>query len=296
PVVLVGQSGPYAPPMLRRLFADSGPWRVVAVVEGRRRNSGGPLHRRVGPSAGPIPSTNHLTTVASACGITTLQTRDINDSRAIDFISATGARLLLCVGFDRLFAPAVLEAVPDGGINIHPSLLPEWRGPAPLFWALREGRSHIGMTVHALDPREDHGVIYATDHFRRPARASGEALYEASVAAAYPLLRRVLTAMSRGTLEGTRQDDSNATRAPRPSFEDARVEPSRWKCEHLVDFVTGATFFCVPWMQLGGERFALASGIDAQPGDTIPGEFVLQRDTLIVQCADGVARLRVATR
>ncbi len=292
-IVLVGQSGPYAPPVLRRLIDDPGPWRIVGVVEGRRRGSGGPLHRRVSPRGRPMPVGNNLTAVASALGITALQTRDINDPAAVDFIDSLEADLLLCAGFDRLFKPAVLEAVSWGGINIHPSTLPEWRGPAPLFWAIREGRRRIGVTIHGLDPREDHGPIYAHDAFERRPRMSGESLYGAAVATAFPMLRRVLQKLNAGTLVGTSQDETQATRAPRPTPDDARIEPGRWECEHLVDFACAATFFCMPWMQLGGDRFHIARGVSAEPNATLPGEFVQKGTSLIVQCRNGVAHLEL---
>lgn len=292
-IVLVGQSGPYAPPLLRRLIDDPGPWRIVAVVEGRRRDSSGPLHRYLPPRPGPMPVGNHLGGVASACGIPVLFTRNINDSGAVDFIAQARAEVLLCAGFDRLFRPPVLEAVSWGGLNVHPSSLPEWRGPAPLFWAIREARKRIGVTIHGLDPREDHGPIYAHDEYRRLPKMSGEALYKAAVATAFPMVRRVLIDLANGELVGRDQDDMLATRAPRPTPDDAKIEPGGWECEHLVDFACAATFFCVPWMQLGSERFHIGNGVRAEPGAVLPGEFVQKGRSVIVQCRDGVAHLEL---
>lgn len=292
-ILLVGQSGPYAPPVLRRLVEDSGPWELVGCVEGRRRNSPGPMHRSVSPRPGPLPASAHLSGLASACGVPVLQTRDINDAGAIQFMRDVGADVLLCAGFDRLFKPDVLDSVRWGGINIHPSQLPEWRGPAPLFWALYEGRKRIGVTVHGLSKGEDNGPIYGFEDFARPAMASGDRLYRCAVTTAYPVLRRTLVELSTGRLKGQEQEHSQATRAPRPSVEDARIEPGRWECEHLVDFICAATFFCLPWLELGAERFHVVGATRAEPGQRLPGEFVQTGGTLIVQCADGVAHLQL---
>ncbi|MEO0459995.1 MAG: formyltransferase family protein [Myxococcota bacterium] len=295
-VVLVGQSGPYAPELLRRLSADRGPWCVVAVVEGRRRNASGPLHRRVSPRIAALPRGDHLASLASALGIPTLQTRDINEAAAIGAIVSFDADVLLCSGFDRLFRADVLDAVAWGGLNLHPSMLPEWRGPAPLFWALREGRARIGVSIHRLDPREDHGLIYAQDDFARPKAARGEELYQYSIAALYPHLRRTLIALSRGRLTGHTQDESLATRAPRPNIEDARIVPEEWPCQRVIDFAVGAPFFCTPWMELGGDRFVVRSGLRSELGRRIPGHFAYVGNTVIVQCRDGVAHLDAQPR
>ncbi|MEM6533395.1 MAG: formyltransferase family protein [Myxococcota bacterium] len=294
-IVVVGQSGPYAPPLLERLAKEAGPWTIVGVVEGRRRNAGGPLHRMV-TAASATRGSQSLSGTAATLGLATFQTRDINASVAVEHIASLRADVLLCAGFDRLFKPPVLDSVRWGGLNLHPSELPEWRGPAPLFWALRESRPRIGVTVHRLDPGEDHGEVYAIDSFLRRPRMSGEALYRASAACAFPLLTRALYRIADGTLVGIPQDDTQATRAPRPSVEDAHIDPGVWLCEELTDFLIAATFFCVPWLQLGGERFVVRGAGEPVPNGSVPGHYALIDDHLVVQCIDGLARLEVTRR
>ncbi|MEO1483584.1 MAG: formyltransferase family protein [Myxococcota bacterium] len=295
-IVVVGQSGPYAPPLLARLAATRGPWRVVGVVEGRRRQAGGPLHRTVLPRRDSGLSPQSLSAVAAALELPTFQTRDINDSAAIRYLQTLDGDILLCAGFDRLFKPPVLESVSWGGLNLHPSALPEWRGPAPLFWALREGRSSITVTVHRLEAGEDNGEIYGSASFRRRPRMRGEDLYRASIDCVFPIVVRTLRSVAAGALQGVPQDDTQASRAPRPSPEDAYIDPNVWGCEQLTDFAVAATFFCAPWLQLGGERFWVRGAATPGPGESLPGHYAVVDDLLVVNCVDGLARLEVARR
>lgn len=74
-------------------------------------------------------------------------------------VEAYRADLLLCRGFPWLLPPVVLQAPSLGGLNVHPSLLPRYRGPLPVQWAVRNGDERVGLTVHRMDERFDTGPI-----------------------------------------------------------------------------------------------------------------------------------------
>jgi methionyl-tRNA formyltransferase len=289
-----GQTGPYAPVALHALLRAHERFEVVLVVEGLRRGTArGEVHRQVKPSPGPWPDGDNLTALARAAGRPVLQTSNINGDSAVTVLRQHSLDWVVCVGFDRLFKPPVLECARRGGINAHPSLLPALRGPSPLFWALRNGLTEVGVTLHALDRGEDHGPIYAQRRLSMPPRASGAKLFGIAGELAGRMLIDLLERASRGPLRGTPQDHAVATRAPRPKPDDAFVDPLEWDCEHLVRFACGAPFFRPAWFRLGSDTFFARRGLRAEPGRRLPAQYVLHGSTLVLQCRDGVAQLEI---
>ncbi len=288
-----GQTGPFAPTALRYLLSHRRGFDVVLVVEGKRHRAGHPDHRLRKPRPGPLPEGEVLAELARAAGLPVLETSDVNAATAVRTLADHRLDWIVCVGFDRLFSPAVLATAGGRAMNAHPSLLPRWRGPSPLFWAVKTGERRLGVTVHGIDAREDHGPVYAQAPFVAPRLATGADLYRLAASTVAPLLVDALERAIAGVLRGAPQDDSQATRAPRPRSEDAHVEPGAWACEHLVDFCCGAPFFRTPWLRLGEEMFYVRRGLEAEPGRRMPVEYALTGTTLVVQCRDGLARLEI---
>ncbi len=84
---------------------------------------------------------------------------DINDAAAIERIASAGADLLAVCDYGQILANQVLAAAPLGGINLHGSLLPAWRGAAPINWAIFHGDTETGVTVIHMTPKLDGGPI-----------------------------------------------------------------------------------------------------------------------------------------
>lgn len=292
-VGFIGQTGPYAPPALRYLLAHRRGFELGLVVEGKRRHEGRLVHRLRRGRPGHLPEGNSLADLARAAGVDVLETCDINAPTAIRTIADYRLDWLVCVGFDRLFVPELLATAPGGAVNVHPSLLPRWRGPSPLFWALRVGERSLGVTLHGIDAREDHGPVFAQAPFVAPRRATGEELYHLAATVAAPALVDVLERARAGALVGTPQTEQGASRAPRPRPEDVRVDPAAFGCEHLCDFCCGAPFFRTPWLRLGDDFFSVRRGLSAEPGRTLPGEYAVSGQTLVVACNDGLAHLEI---
>lgn len=288
-----GQTGPYAPPALRHLLAGAAGFEIVLVVDGKRTLSGRLEHRLRKARPGPLPAGDSLTELAQAAGIPVLESCDVNAPTAVRTVADFALDWIVCVGFDRLFRPALLATAKRGALNAHPSLLPEWRGPSPLFWALRAGQRRMGVTVHAMDDKEDHGPIYAQAAFVAPHRASGDDLYRLAASVAAPLLADTLERAVKEGFAGIPQEHTRASRAPRPKPEDAHVEPALWGCEQLVDFCCAAPFFRSAWLRFGREVFFAHRGLRAELGRRLPAQYAIAGTTLIVQCQDGLAYLEI---
>lgn len=288
-VAFFGQTGPYAPYALEELFKAPMPYTLALVVEGKRSSQ--PEFRLHDPRKRTQGDT--LAHLALARSVPAFTTTDVNDERSISVIGDHAIDLLVCVGFDRLFKPALLGTARRGGVNAHPSDLPRLRGPAPLYWALREGRKQHALCLHAIDAREDHGPIYAKEWFAPSSLATGDVIFRMAGILAGRMLAPLLATAVHHDLVGAPQDHSRASRAPRPKPEDAFVEPMKWGCEALVRFASGAPYFRAPWLTFGDDTYFIRRGLMAEVGRRLPGEHVRVGDRLIVQCRDGLAHVEV---
>lgn len=101
----------------------------------------------------------NIHSLAKANNIQVIDTRDINTSEATDFIKNNTPDYLLCAHFNQLLKEPVLGIENIECINIHPSLLPDYKGVDPVFFAMRDNSKKIGVTVHRMDSSFDSGEI-----------------------------------------------------------------------------------------------------------------------------------------
>jgi methionyl-tRNA formyltransferase len=274
-IAFFGQSGPYGEVALRQFQSSEVRDCLVLVVEqvshvrtARRR----PLH-----------PTGLLD--AAAGSISVVQTPDVNDASTVALVRAARPDLLLCVGFERLFVPALLAVAP--GWNLHPSLLPRYRGPSPLFWMYRQREPEaFGVTLHEMDARADRGAIL----LQEPLQCAGDAAAHYGVAArsGVGLVAHALEVPPRAV----QQDPRAASYAPRPRPEDAEVLPHEWNGAALGRFVDVAAGQRAAWMRLGHDTFFLRRALGCSPG-RVPGHYALAGDQLTVQCSDGLATFQI---
>ena len=100
-----------------------------------------------------------LEQIARRYGTKLIHTKNVNSQEMIQLLRQTKPDLIITACFDQLVGKAVLEIPRAAAINIHPGLLPDYRGPAPNFWALLHGEKQVGVTVHLIDETFDTGAI-----------------------------------------------------------------------------------------------------------------------------------------
>ena len=296
-VAFFGQSSSYSLAAWKHVFSKQDMYQIVAVVEGRTTPVYGLKHRlRQGRVKTSPKDDTQLAGVVASCGIDVLQTCDVNDALVIRFIKHAQIDRVVCVGFHTLFSQELLQVSRLGGLNAHPSKLPLYRGPSPIFWQLREGVHASSVTIHALDAHEDHGEIYAQSAWTIPKRATGEEIYKQAGDLAGRMLAPLLTRFGRSEEVRTHtQFHAQATRARRPKPEDALIVPRDWTVAHVIDFATGAPFFRTPWFRFGEAVFFARTGLESRVGEKLPGDYVVLDDLLYVQCLDGVAVVLIQT-
>ena len=160
---------------------------------------------------------------ASDYALPLIQPSLLKDDFFISQLQELKADLFSVVAF-RLLPSAVLQIPKIGSVNLHPSLLPQYRGAAPLQWALMNGDVKTGITTFLLSPAMDSGDILMTRPLGIfPGDDSGSLSLRASQLGAH-LLVETIDSLARGTASPKPQDNSNASRAPKITSEDCEID------------------------------------------------------------------------
>lgn len=231
-----------------------------------------------------------LSAQSLAYGIDVLELSDPRALRARARIRERQPSAFVVAGFHRLLPQSMLELAPRGGLNVHPGRLPEERGPSPMFWMLKAGRTRGRVTVHLLDAGEDRGDIVAATPFEiSPGMSGSEALERAALAVA-PILVANVRALLAGTLVGQPQSHAEAGRCPRPSVKDCRVDPKRSAVE-VFTYVAGCAGAYPVYVECGGDRFFIADAVSHDDEANMAFEYMLSGDRLILRCNPGIVEL-----
>ncbi|PZM94264.1 MAG: methionyl-tRNA formyltransferase [Actinobacteria bacterium] len=218
-------------------------------------------------------------------GIDVLTPERPRDPEFLDRLRALAPDCVPVVAYGALIPPVALEIPRHGWINLHFSLLPAWRGAAPVQHAVLHGDTVTGASVFQLDAGLDTGPVYGTlTEEIRPTDTSGDLLERLSVAGA-KLLVTVLDAIEAGTARAEPQPADGVSLAPKITVEDARV---RWG--DPVFAVDRRIRACTPapgaWTTFREERVKLGPVRPLPDGPRLqPGELRVERDRVLVGTA-----------
>jgi methionyl-tRNA formyltransferase len=146
------------------------------------------------------------------------------DGEAREAVLALKPDLLVSFAYGRMFGPKFLSLFPLGGINIHPSLLPKYRGASPIPQAILERDTETGITIQRLAAEMDSGDILAQEAFPLDGRETAESLGEAAAEKAAALLPSVLEGLAGGVLRGRPQNHGEASYCSLISREDGIID------------------------------------------------------------------------
>ena len=177
---------------------------------------------------GREPRVTDVAAHAEALGLEAAELQDINDPAGLAWLTGTHPDLMVVVAFGQKLGPAVRAAAPWGCINIHPSLLPRWRGAAPVQAAVMAGDEHTGVCIIEVVERMDAGDVLAVSTTPVARKTAGDLLGELATEGAH-LLVRTIDQMASGDLTRVRQEESAVTRAKKLVRDDGRI---RWEQEN----------------------------------------------------------------
>jgi methionyl-tRNA formyltransferase len=194
--------------------------------------------RAVGQERGSTRQTGRgMKTIAGEHNLPVLQFESVNTPEGIAGLQSLRPELLVVAAYGQILSKEVLAVAPRGGINVHASLLPKYRGAAPIAWAIYHGETRTGVTIIRMSVHLDAGDMLAQEAVDiGPEETTGEV--EARLA---PLGARlaleVIDRMEAGTLPpGTKQDPSQVTKAPKLTKEHGLIDWTRTAeqvCNHI---------------------------------------------------------------
>jgi len=277
-IVFMG-SPDFAVPALEALIAS--PHEVVLVMTQPDKPAG--RGKRVA-----APS---VKLVAERAGIPIVQPKSARKPEVGEALRETGADLGVVVAYGKILPRAVLDAFPHGCFNIHGSMLPRYRGAAPIQWALINGETRTGVTIMKLDEGMDTGpMLLAREIAIEPDDTSAD-LFERLAPLGAELLLEALSRLEAGTLTETPQDPALATYAPMLKKADGILDFSL-PANAVRDRVRGVT----PWpgatTTLNQEPLKLfgATVVDREgPAGTVLG---FEAAGIIVGCGENACAFR----
>jgi methionyl-tRNA formyltransferase len=149
-------------------------------------------------------------------GLDVLEAEDVNAPDIVARIRSVDARLGLAVAFGQKLGPQLLSAIPAGFVNLHASLLPKYRGAAPINWAILRGEARTGCTVFRVVERMDAGPILATRWTAIKLEETAGELHDRLAGIGVDAVDAALQMHEGDAIpQGTPQDESEATRAPK---------------------------------------------------------------------------------
>ena len=162
--------------------------------------------------------------VALQAGVCIYQPETVKSDAAYDFFQRVAPEAVVIIAFGQII-PARLIAIPRlGWINLHASLLPKYRGAAPIAWAIANGESRTGLTTMQIDQGMDTGPILLQSEIEIGAHETAPQLARRMAESGASLVIQSLEKLGRGELSPRAQDGSQATYAPRLKKEDGRID------------------------------------------------------------------------
>jgi methionyl-tRNA formyltransferase len=283
-IVMMG-TGSFAVPTFRALLADGRHPVVGLVTNPDRPNPRDP------DAVGPMKE------LALAHGVPVYQPESVNTPEGVAAVTAMGPELLVVADFGTILSAAVLETAPMGGINVHGSLLPKYRGAAPIAWAIYHGEAETGVTIIRMSTKLDAGDMMAKEAVPILPDDTTGTLKERMGPVGARLALAVIDQLAAGTAQGVKQDQAQATKAPKLTKEHGLIDWTKSAAQvcrqvrAMQPWPTAYTF----WHRPGGAPvrvLVLQAEAVAEAAGGPPGTVALvTKDTLQVAAGEGQVRL-----
>lgn len=295
-VVFLGVGGVFTHIPFRALVGANLPYTMRALIIPHSAARGAPrwLHPTPPPKTklpvifSPVaPNAIHL---ATQTGIPILEVGALDHANALAILNQLKPDLIITACFPSKLPEDWLNSPSMGCINLHPSRLPAYRGPAPLFWQARANEPHPGVSLHFMDNGFDTGDIIAQTEVHYP---DGIGTPEAEQIAATALGQLLLNALKLPALPRTPQPAEGASYQSNPSPADKRIVASQWSAQHVFRFIRMASAWAPFEVEAGGETFEVSEAVGFDTDGSLAAPYQQRDRALWVECQQGVVRLAV---
>lgn len=245
---------------LKRLLDDGKEVSAVVTREDKPRGRGNVMT--------PTPTK----VLALESGIPVYTPKTLRDGEFADILAEHSPDLIAVVAYGKILPPEVINYPKYGCINVHVSLLPKYRGAAPMQRAVMEGEKETGVTIMYMDEGLDTGDIITTESFPLTEDDDFETVHDRSAEIGARLLSEVVDKLSSGEATRTKQDDTLATYAKKVEKEDCRVDFAL-DAKVVSARVRGVTPIPGAFCYLKGKMLKI-SKVKASEGEGKPGEVI----------------------
>jgi methionyl-tRNA formyltransferase len=279
----------FALPSLRHLLAQPD-FRIAGVVTQPDR----PRGRGHATSSSPVKE------AAVSARVPVYQPEKIKSDGALEYFNRTAPDAVVIIAYGQIIPQRLIEIPRLGWINLHGSLLPKYRGAAPIHRTIINGETHTGVTTMRIDAGLDTGPTLLKFETEIAPDETAPQLYARLSEAGAPLMAETLRALERGTISPTPQDNSRASFAPPLKKEEGRIDWSL-PAQQIYNRIRGLqpwpgafTSFrgknCAIWGRPVSKANALAGFADSAAGATHPpGEILASGGNVSVGCGLGTA-------
>jgi len=181
-------------------------------------------------------------TAARGLGLPVIQPESVKTDQFTQQLKEIKPDLIVVVAFGQILTQTILESSRMGAVNLHPSLLPRYRGPAPIQWAIINGEKETGITTMFMDKGTDTGDLLLSETVEIKLDDTSDTLHDHLAKKGARLLEETITALSAGRLIPIAQDDAKATYAPLLKKKDGYIN---WDmpAERVANLIRGMN----PW-------------------------------------------------
>ena len=272
----------FATPVLSELVAAG---HDVAVVYTRAPKPSGRGHK---VTKSPVHE------LAERFGLEVRTPKNFKAQEDVEAFAALDLDIAIVVAYGLILPQAILDAPRYGCLNLHASLLPRWRGAAPIHRAIMAGDKETGVQVMRMEAGLDTGPILLSETTPISPEETAGSLHDRLSEIGAQLLPRTLAALERGALEETPQGEAGVTYAHKISPQEAKIDWTAPAAE--VDrHIRGLAPFPGAWFETGSARIKALFSMLAV-GSGAPGQILRADDKLIVACGDAAVELTILQR
>jgi methionyl-tRNA formyltransferase len=281
---------------MRLIFMGTPDFAVPTLVElAARGHEIAAVYTRVAKPAGRRGLKLHPSPVereARRLGLKVLTPKTLKDEAAQAEFRAHGADAAIVVAYGLILPKPILQAPKFGCFNVHASLLPRWRGAAPINRAIMAGDAETGVTIMQMNEGLDTGAMAMVERTPIAADATAGDLHDALARLGANAMLRALAALERGTLTPKSQSEAGVTYAAKISKDETRIDWSKpWQEVH--NHIRGLSPFPGAWFEGGVVRLKVLRSTKGE-GSGKPG--TLLDGKLTIACGDGAVQLTQVQR
>lgn len=221
-------------------------------------------------------------------GIEVFQPSTLKDGKAFEILKKLNPEMIIVVAYGKILPKEIIELPPYGCINVHASLLPEYRGAAPIQWAVLDGKKKTGVTAMYMDVGLDTGDMLMKSETEIGENETADELHDRLSALGAELIVKVVHSAKDGTLKREKQDDTKSCYAKMLTKEMSKIDFSK-SAQEIHNQVRGLNSWPSAVAVLNGKKIKIHRTVTAD-GSGEAGQ-VLSLSPFVVACGTGAVEI-----